>query len=327
MDNPISEERALYLYELMVRIREFEQAVVNLYARGKIPGFLHTYIGEEAVAAGVCANLRVEDKITSTHRGHGHMVAKGGRFDKAMAELFGKATGYNRGKGGSMHIAEPDLGMLGANAIVSAGIPIATGAALTAQYLGEDWVAVAFFGDGASNEGAFHESLNLASVWDLPVIYVCENNEFAESTPRGQHQKVQDIAVRAQSYAIPGVIVDGNDVEAVYLTAGEAIERARSGGGPTLIEAKTTRWRGHHEADNQSYRDKDEFQAALKNDAIERWGRELLARGVSQTRLDVVNARVAQELEEAIEFAERSPHPDPADARADIFTPFEWEAL
>jgi pyruvate dehydrogenase E1 component alpha subunit len=164
-------------------------------------------------------------------------------------------------------------------------------------------------------------------VWDLPVVYVCENNEFAESTPRWQHQRVKDIAVRAQSYDIPGLIVDGNDVEAVYLTAGEAIERARSGGGPTLIEAKTTRWRGHHEADNQSYRDKDEFQAALENDAIERWKEQLLARGFSQAKLDAINAKVAQELEDAIEFAEQSPHPDPADARADIFTPFEWEAV
>ena len=327
MEKQVSQEIGLQLYELMVRIRKFEEAVVNLFARGKIPGFLHTYIGEEAVAAGVCANLTVEDKITSTHRGHGHMVAKGGRFDKAMAELFGKSTGYNKGKGGSMHIAEPDLGMLGANAIVAAGIPIATGAALTAQYMGEDWVGVAFFGDGASNEGAFHESLNLASVWNLPVVYVCENNEFAESTPRWQHQKIKDVAVRAQSYDIPGVIVDGNDVEAVYFTAKDAVERARSGGGPTLIEAKTTRWRGHHEADNQSYRDKEEFQAALENDAIERWEKELLSRSIPQEDLDAINSRVETELVEAIQFAEQSPHPEPEDARADIYTPFELEAI
>lgn len=327
MEKQVSQEVGLQLYELMVRIRKFEEAVVNLFARGKIPGFLHTYIGEEAVAAGVCANLTLEDKITSTHRGHGHMVAKGGRFDKAMAELYGKATGYNKGKGGSMHIAEPDLGMLGANAIVAAGLPIATGAALTAQYLGKDWVGVAFFGDGASNEGAFHESLNLASVWNLPVVYVCENNEFAESTPRWQHQKIKDVAIRAQAYDIPGVIVDGNDVEAVYFCAKEAVERARSGGGPTLLEAKTTRWRGHHEADNQSYRDKAEFQAALENDAIVKWESVLLSRGVPQEKLDEINNRVEQELKEAIEFAEQSPLPDPADARADIYTPFELEAI
>ena len=327
MGKQVTNEIALNLYEMMVRIRKFEQAVVDLFSRGKIPGFLHTYIGEEAVAAGVCANLSVEDKITSTHRGHGHLIAKGGQFDKAMAELFGKATGYNKGKGGSMHIAEPDLGMLGANAIVSAGIPIATGAALTAQFLGEDWVGVAFFGDGASNEGAFHESLNLASVWSLPVVYVCENNDYAESTPRWQHQKIKDIAIRAQSYGLPGVIVDGNNVEAVYFCAKEAIERARSGGGPTLIEAKTTRWRGHHEADNQSYRDRAEFQAALENDAIGRWEEALLSRGIPQLKMDAVNTRVENELNEAIEFAEQSPLPDPAEARADIFTPFELEAI
>jgi len=326
MEKQVPPEVGLQLYELMVRVRKFEQAVVDLFARGKIPGFLHTYIGEEAVAAGVCANLSMDDKITSTHRGHGHMVAKGGHFDKAMAELFGKATGYNKGKGGSMHIAEPDLGMLGANAIVSAGIPIATGAALTAQYMGLNWIAVAFFGDGASNEGAFHESLNLASVWNLPVVYVCENNEFAESTPRWQHQKVKDVATRALSYDIPGVIVDGNDVEAVYLCAKEAVERARSGGGPTLLEAKTTRWRGHHEADNQSYRDKEEFQAALDNDAIARWEKVLLGRGVPKSALEEIVARTEQELAEAIEYADRSPLPDPASARADIFTPFTLEA-
>ena len=278
MYEDISPEMALKLYELIVRVRKFEEAVIDLYARGKIPGFLHTYLGEEAVASGVCANLGVEDKITSTHRGHGHLVAKGARFDQSMAELFGKSTGYNKGRGGSMHIAEPDLGMLGANAIVAAGIPIATGAALTAQYLGEKWIAVAFFGDGASNEGAFHESLNLASVWNLPVVYVCENNEYAELTPRWQHQKVEDIATRATAYNIPGVIVDGNDVGAVYLCAKEAVDRARTGGGPTLIEAKTTRWRGHHEADTQAYRPKEELQAAQGNDCILRWRENLLSR-------------------------------------------------
>lgn len=321
----ISPEMALRLYELIIRVRKFEEAVIDLYARGKIPGFLHTYLGEEAVASGVCANLSVADKITSTHRGHGHLVAKGARFDQSMAELFGKRTGYNKGRGGSMHIAEPELGMLGANAIVSAGIPIATGAALTAQYLGEDWIAVAFFGDGASNEGAFHESLNLASVWNLPVVYVCENNEYAESTPRWQHQKVKDIATRAVAYDIPSAIVDGNDVGAVYLCAQEAVARARSGGGPTLIEAKTTRWRGHHEADTQHYRPKEELQAAQGNDCTVRWREVLLSRGVPAAQMDEIDARTAQELAEAVEFAEQSPLPDPADARADIFTPFVLE--
>lgn len=325
METQVSPQIGLRLYELMVRIRKFEETVSQLFARGRMPGFLHTCLGQEAVAAGVCANLRLEDKITSTHRGHGHLIAKGGRYDRALAELYAKASGYCKGKGGSMHIADPEIGILGANGIVSAGIPIATGAALTAQYLGEQWVAICFFGDGASNEGAFHESLNLASVWDLPVVYVCENNEFAESTPRSQHQKIKDIATRALSYDIPGVIVDGNDVEAVYLKANEAIQRARLGGGPTLIEAKTTRWSGHHASDNQSYRDKDELQAAIGNDAILRWRTVLEKRGVLHTQLDEIIQSIEQELMEAIEYAEQSPHPDPADAIADIFTPFALE--
>lgn len=325
METQVSPQVGVRLYELMVRIRKFEETVSDLFARGRMPGFLHTSLGQEAVAAGVCANLGLEDKITSTHRGHGHLIAKGGRYDKALAELYAKATGYCNGKGGSMHIADPSIGILGANGIVSAGIPIATGAAFTAQYLGKQWVATCFFGDGASNEGAFHESLNLASVWNLPVVYVCENNEFAESTPRTQHQKIRDIAVRAVSYDIPGVIVDGNDVEVVYLRAKEAIERARSGGGPTLIEAKTTRWSGHHASDNQSYRDKDELQAALGNDALLRWRNTLLERGVLQVQLADIAHRAEQELLEAVEYAEQSPHPDPADAVADIFTPFALE--
>jgi len=192
MAEDVSNDVALQLYETMQRIRSFETAVIELFARGKIPGFLHTYVGEEAIAAGVCANLRPDDKIISTHRGHGHLIAKGGRLDLMMAELFGKRTGYCKGKGGSMHIAEPDLGMLGANAIVGAGTAIINGAALTAQYLGKDEVAVAFFGDGASNTGSFHEAMNMAAVWNLPTIFVCENNAYAESTPQTYHQKIKD---------------------------------------------------------------------------------------------------------------------------------------
>lgn len=325
MDIQISTQVGLHLYELMVRIRMFEEKVSDLFARGRMPGFLHTYLGQEAIAAGVCANLELEDKITSTHRGHGHLIAKGARFDKALAELYAKATGFCKGKGGSMHIADPKIGILGANGIVSAGLPIATGAALTAQYLGKKWITICFFGDGASNEGAFHESLNLASIWSLPVVYVCENNGFAESTPQSQHQKIKDIAVRAGSYDIPGVIVDGNDVEGVYLSAKKAIERARSGSGPTLIEAKTTRWSGHHASDNQSYRAEDELQAALDNDAILRWSEILMARGVLQDQLDDIIQSVEQELMEAVDYAEQSPHPDPSEATDDIFTPFTLE--
>ncbi len=320
LNSHISIEIALQLYETMQRIRQFELTVVDLFARGKIPGFLHTYVGEEAVAAGVCAALRPDDYIISTHRGHGHLIAKGGRFDLMMAELFGRCTGYCKGKGGSMHIAEPDLGMLGANAIVGAGIAIINGAALTAQYLGLDRVAVAFFGDGASNTGAFHEALNLASVWNLPSIFVCENNGYAESTPQRQHQKIKDIVVRAVAYDIPSVIVDGNDVGAVYLAAQEAIARARSGGGPTLIEAKTYRWRGHYEGDPQMYRSKAEIEAWEQKCPIARWRNALISSGIPAAQLDAIDQCIHEDLEHAVAFAEQSPFPDPAEARADIFT-------
>jgi TPP-dependent pyruvate/acetoin dehydrogenase alpha subunit len=266
-----------------------------------------------------------DDRIISTHRGHGHLIAKGGRFDLMMAELFGKRTGYCKGKGGSMHIAEPDLGILGANAIVGAGTVIINGAALTAQYLGTDQVAVAFFGDGASNTGAFHEALNMASVWNLPSIFVCENNAYAESTPRRQHQKIKDIAVRAGAYDIPSSIVDGNDAGAVYLAAKEAVARARAGGGPTLIEAKTYRLRGHYEGDPQIYRTRAEVEAWEGKCPIKRWREVLLDMGIPAESIEEMNARIDQELKEAIAFAEESPLPDPGEARSDIFTPLPVE--
>jgi pyruvate dehydrogenase E1 component alpha subunit len=309
----------------MQRIRSFEEAVIELFARGKIPGFLHTYVGEEAVAAGVCAVLRPEDKIISTHRGHGHLIAKGGQLDLMMAELFGKRTGYCKGKGGSMHIAEPDLGMLGANAIVGAGTVIINGAALTAQYWGKDEVAVAFFGDGASNTGAFHEALNMAAVWNLPSIFVCENNAYAESTPQSYHQKNQDVADRAIGYGMPSSKVDGNDPGAVYLAAEEAVGRARSGGGPTLIEAKTYRIRGHYEGDPEIYRTKEEVEIWKKKDPIERWRNVLLERGVPAETFEEIDARIDQELKDAVAFAEESPTPDPTEARSDIYTPLPAE--
>jgi TPP-dependent pyruvate/acetoin dehydrogenase alpha subunit len=325
MGEEISKEVAVQLYETMQRIRSFEMAVIELFARGKIPGFLHTYVGEEAVAAGVCAALRADDKIISTHRGHGHLIAKGGKLDLMMAELFGRRTGYCKGKGGSMHIAEPDLGMLGANAIVGAGTVIINGAALTAQYLGKDEVAVAFFGDGASNTGAFHEALNMAAVWNLPSIFVCENNGYAESTPQTYHQKIEDVAVRAMAYGIPSTIVDGNDPGAVYLAAKEAVARARSGEGPTLIEAKTYRIRGHYEGDPEIYRTKEEVESWKQKCPIERWRKVLLDKGIASETIEEIDARIDQELKEAVAFAEESPLPDPAEARSDIFTPLPAE--
>ncbi len=321
MEEKIPKDLALQLYETMQRIRRFEEAVIELFARGKIPGFLHSYVGEEAAAAGVCAALRPDDWIISTHRGHGHLIAKGGRLDLMMAELFGKSTGYCKGKGGSMHIAEPDLGMLGANAIVGAGTVIINGAALTAQYLGTDQVAVAFFGDGASNTGVFHEALNMASVWALPSVFVCENNAYAESTPQSWHQKIDDIAVRAVAYDMPSATVDGNDVAAVHLAAVEAVARARAGGGPTLLEAKTYRIRGHYEGDPEIYRTKEEVETWKAKDPIHRWRKVLLEMGVSARDLEAIDTRIDQELKEAVAFAEESPLPDPAEARSDIFTP------
>jgi pyruvate dehydrogenase E1 component alpha subunit len=325
MGKEMPKDVALQLYETMQRIRSFEVAVIELFARGKIPGFLHTYVGEEAVAAGVCAVLRPDDKIISTHRGHGHLIAKGGQLDLMMAELFGKRTGYCKGKGGSMHIAEPDLGMLGANAIVGAGTVIINGAALTAQYWDKDEVAVAFFGDGASNTGAFHEALNMAAVWNLPSIFVCENNGYAESTPQSYHQNIEDVADRAVGYGMPSSTVDGNDPSAVYLAAKEAVARARSGEGPTLIEAKTYRIRGHYEGDPEIYRTKEEVEAWKKKDPIERWRKVLLDRGISAETFKEIDARIDQELKDAVAFAEESPLPDPAEARSDIFTPLPAE--
>lgn len=314
-------EQALTIYRSMLRIRAFEEKASELFLAGRLPGFLHTYIGQEAVAAGVSVHLTKEDAITSTHRGHGHAVAKGARLDLMMAELFARKTGYCKGKGGSMHIADLDLGILGANGIVGAGIPIAAGAALSARLQGRPTVTVAFFGDGASNTGAFHEGLNLAAVWNLPVVFVCENNQYAESTPREVHQKVKDIASRAVAYEMPGVVVDGMDALAVFAAAGEAVRRAREGGGPTLLEAKTYRFMGHYVGDpGTSYREAAEVERWKQRDPI-RLFRHLLveARRVPAATLAAIEAEVAREIAEAVTFAEQSPEPDPEDALRDIF--------
>src|ERR671937_3144098 len=242
-------ELELRLYRTMQTIRTFEKRVAREFRSGEIPGFVHMYVGEEAIAAGVCACLNDDDYVTSTHRGHGHCIAKGCDLDRMMAEIYGRETGLCKGRGGSMHIADFGRGMLGANAIVGGGIALATGAALAARVRGSDQVAVAFFGDGAVNQGVFHESLNLAAIWKLPVLYVCENNGFAESTPAAYATSVPDVAVRAGAYGIAQAIVDTCDVLAVYEAAREAVERARGGGGATLLEMKTYRFHGHFEGD------------------------------------------------------------------------------
>jgi len=317
----ISKDTLLWMYSNMLTIRRFEERVGELFAAGKIPGFVHLYIGEEAVATGVCANLRQDDFITSTHRGHGHLISKGGDLKLMMAELLGKKTGYCKGKGGSMHIADLDLGMLGANGIVGGGPPIATGAALSAQYRGTDQVVACFFGDGAANQGTFHEGLNMSSIWKLPVIFVCENNHYGISLHQHRHMNVADIADRAAAYDIPGVVVDGNDVIAVYEAANQAVKRARAGEGPTLIECKTYRQRGHFEGDPQIYKPPEEIQAWLGKDPLPRFEAKLLEMGLlTPEKVQELDREIRARIDEAVRFAEESPYPSPEEITEDVYT-------
>jgi len=319
----LPKEQLLSMYRMMVTIRRFEETLRDLFFQGQVPGFVHVSIGEEAVPTGVCAALSDKDYITTTHRGHGHMLAKGGKPKQMMAELFGKQTGYCKGKGGSMHIVSYDLGILGANGIVGGGIPIATGAALASSFRGNDAVAVSFFGDGASNEGTFHESLNLAGLWKLPVIYVCQNNCYAEFTPTSESTSVKDIAVRAQGYNMPGVIVDGNDVLAVYEVIKTAVERAKRGEGPTLVEAKTYRWEGHvvgEEAFVGEYRPPEEIEVAKQRCPIVLFSQQVVATGfIDEAELNRIAGEVQREIDEAVAFAQSSPLPEPEEALNDLF--------
>ncbi len=316
----LTKQQLLGFYQTMSTIRTFESKTVDLFAAGKVPGFVHLYIGEEAVATGVCANLTSKDYITSTHRGHGHLIAKGGKVDLMMAELFGKSTGYCKGKGGSMHIADVELGILGANGIVGAGQPIATGAAFACKYRKSDSVVVCFFGDGASNRGTFHESLNLASIWNLPIVFVCENNMYGISYCQRDHMNICDISDRSAAYGIPGVTVDGNDVVAVYETVAEAVKRARSGDGPSLVECKTWRWRGHFEGDPSVYKDPAEQAEWIKKDPIPRLAKQLLDLGyATQAELDKINDTINAQINAAVDFAQNSPNPNPEDVLTDVF--------
>lgn len=312
----------LRAYRQMVRIRRFEETAADLYRKGELPGFLHSSVGQEAVAVGACLNLEEHDVIASTHRGHGHVIAKGARLDRMMAELFAKETGYCRGKGGSMHIADIDLGILGANGIVGAGIPIVVGAAVAFQLRREARVALGFFGDGATNTGAFHEGLNLAAVWQVPAVFVCENNEYAESTPRRVHQRVGDIASRAGAYGIPGVVADGMDVRSVYEAVGEAVRRAREGGGPTLVEAKTYRYSGHHLGDpGTAYRSREEVERERGRDPLVLFGEWIVREGVAtQGELEAIQGAVSAELEEAVRFGRESPAPPVRSALEDVYS-------
>jgi acetoin:2,6-dichlorophenolindophenol oxidoreductase subunit alpha len=311
------------LHRRMVRIRLFEEAAGKLAEAAKLPGFLHLYVGEEAVAAGVCVNLTNADSITSTHRGHGHLVAKGGQFRPMMAELMGKSTGYCNGKGGSMHISSLELGMLGANGIVGAGSPIAVGAAFSHHYKADGNVAVAFFGDGATNIGAFHEAANMACALKLPIVFMCENNEYGEFTRRDKTMAITDIVDRAQGYGMPGVIVDGMDAVAVYEAAGEAIARARAGKGPTLVEAKTYRFFNHHGVQNLGlkYRPDSEVELWKQRDPIKMLEARLVTlKLLSKKKAEAVWDEIRADIADAIAFAESSPLPEASQLLEDVYT-------
>jgi len=304
----------------MLLIRAFEEKAEELYGLGRVHGTMHLSIGQEAVAVGVCEALRPDDYILSTHRGHGHCLAKGADVRRVMAEFLGKETGYCRGRGGSMHIADVEGGNLGANGIVGGGLPIATGVGLSIQIRGTQQVCVAFFGDGAANEGAFHESLNLASIWDLPVVFVCENNQYAMSMPVHRAMRVERVADRACAYGIPGRTVDGMDVFAVFEAAQEAVERARAGGGPSLLECVTYRYRGHSKSDRQRYRTREEVERWRARDPIERLRGRLEAQGLLDPEAYEALAAAARErVEDAVRFAEASPEPDPATLLEDVY--------
>jgi len=307
-------------YRTMVRIRNFELKAEELFLQAKLPGFIHLYIGEEAIATGAMANLRKDDYITSTHRGHGHMIAKGADVKKMMAELYGKETGYCKGKGGSMHIADVSIGVLGANGEVAGGLPIAVGAGMAIKMQKKDSVVISFFGDGASNRGAFHEALNWASVYRLPVIFLNENNQFASTERVTETTSVQNIADRAVGYNIPGVIVDGNDVMAVYEVVKEAVDRARSGGGPTLIEAKTYRIKGHFVGDPVLYRNESEVNEKWQFEPISRFESTLFEMGIiTDAEKESIWKQAEQEIKNAVNFAEKSKYPEPESALQDLF--------
>lgn len=323
-DKVLSQEKARWMYQKMLEIRKFEDAVYLLFGQGKLPGFVHLYAGEEAIAVGVGAHLEVRDTITSTHRGHGHCIAKGCDLDGMMAEIYGKATGLCKGKGGSMHIADLDKGMLGANGIVGGGFPLACGAALTAKLKRTQSVSVCFFGDGANNQGTFHEGINLAAIWKLPVIFVAENNGYGEATPFTYASSCTNIADRASAYNIPGVIVDGKNVLEVYRVAEEAVKRARAGEGPTLIECITYRNYGHFEGDAQKYKKESEKQAHIQErDAIKLFRDYLTeSRLLAEAELGQIEEAAEQSIQNAIRFAEQSPYPEAGELLTDVYVSY-----
>ncbi|QUH21560.1 thiamine pyrophosphate-dependent dehydrogenase E1 component subunit alpha [Alkaliphilus sp. B6464] len=305
----------------MWKIRLFEEAVEKLFLDGEIPGFVHLYIGEEAIATGVCANLTNSDYIESTHRGHGHTLAKGADLNRAMAEIFGRKTGFCKGKGGSMHIADFSVGMLGANGVVGGGYNLAVGAAMAIEYQNRKDVSVVFFGDGASNRGTFHEAANMAAAWKLPVIFVCENNQWASTTPHLTQTSVENISDRAVGYGMPSIIVDGNDVFAVYEGMKEAVERARQGGGPTFLEAKTYRIKGHYVGDPEMYRTKEEVKEQYdNNDPIKHFEKRALHDNLlTKKEMEAIKAEIEKAIEESLEFARTSPYPEVEELFNDLY--------
>ncbi len=321
---PLSKEKLLDAYRTMRTIREFEERLHAEFAKGDIPGFVHLYAGEEAAGTGIMMHLTDTDRIASTHRGHGHCIAKGVDVRSMMAEIFGKAAGSCRGKGGSMHIADLSKGMMGANGILGAGAPLACGAALAAKYRGDGGVSISFVGDGASNQGTFLESLNLAAVWNLPVIFVVENNGYAESTHRDYAVAVDSYVDRAAGFGLPGVTVDGTDFFAVYETAGEIIKRAREGGGPSLLECKMVRFYGHFEGDQQLYRGKGELDDIRANkDCIKLFSSRIVEAGVvTPAELEKIDKEAAQLIEESAAFAKSAPSPAAAELLTDVYVSY-----
>ena len=318
----LQKEILIGMYQTMYRIREFEKAVVNLFSQDLIRGAAHLYLGEEAVASGACHALEKDDYIVSTHRGHGHCIAKGGKVDKMMAEILGKSTGYCKGKGGSMHIADLECGILGANGIVGAGIPIATGAGMTSWIKKDNKVTLCFFGDGASNQGTFHESINMAAVFKLPVVFICENNQYAVFTSTKKALSVKKVSDRSIAYGIPGYSIDGNDVIEVFNTVSEAVKIARKGDGPSLIECITYRWLGHYVGDPENYRSKEEVENwKIKKDPIKIYKMKLIKEGVVEEReLIFIENEIKNEIENAINFAKNSPEPENKELWTDVLS-------
>jgi acetoin:2,6-dichlorophenolindophenol oxidoreductase subunit alpha len=321
--NNLPNERLLALYRQLVLIRQFELRAIDERRQGLIPGFIHPYVGEEACAVGACAALNKEDVITSTHRGHGHLIAKGGDVRYMMAELAAREAGYCAGKGGSLHMTDFNLGIMGANGIVAGGIPMAVGAALAFKLRAGAQtgmrVALSFFGDGATNEGAFHEALNMAGLWKLPAIFFCENNLYGEGTPQNKQAPIAHLSQRAASYAMPGITVDGNDVLAVYEATRAAVERARSRAGPTLIEGMTYRYRGHYEGDPQVYRSREEVEEWQTRDPIQLFRRVLIEHAISEAVIEETEGEVFELVDEAVVFARQAPPARLEDALAGVY--------